>query len=205
MTGHVPVMTAEALEFLQASRGGLFVDCTVGLGGHSRLMLEAGASRVIGLDRDLDALAIARETLAPWPERVELVHADYRTLGAVLDELGIPLVDGALADLGVPSLQSDAPGRGPSFQRDEPLACAWTAAPATPPPTRRALQRGRARRRDLPAARTVRAHHALDRGRPPRRADRDDRAARGDRAPLGAPRLRAHRSCDADLRRFESG
>jgi len=121
MTGHVPVMTAEALEFLQASRGGLFVDCTVGLGGHSRLMLEAGASRVIGLDRDLDALAIARETLAPWPERVELVHADYRTLGAVLDERGIPLVDGALADLGVSSLQFDAPGRGFSFQRDEPL------------------------------------------------------------------------------------
>jgi len=121
MTGHVPVMTAEAIELLQPSRGGLFVDCTVGLGGHSRLMLEAGASRVIGLDRDLDALAIARDTLAPWPERVELVHADYRTLGAVLDERGIPLVDGALADLGVSSLQFDAPGRGFSFQRDEPL------------------------------------------------------------------------------------
>jgi len=121
MTGHVPVMTAEALEFLQPSRGGLFVDCTVGLGGHARLMLEAGASRVIGLDRDLDALAIARDTLARWPERVELVHADYRTLSAVLDERGIPLVDGALADLGVSSLQFDAPGRGFSFQRDEPL------------------------------------------------------------------------------------
>jgi 16S rRNA (cytosine1402-N4)-methyltransferase len=114
-------MTAEALAFLQPSSGGLFVDCTVGLGGHSRLMLEAGASRVIGLDRDLDALAIARDTLAPWPDRVELVHADYRTLGVVLDERGIPLVDGALADLGVSSLQFDAPGRGFSFQRDEPL------------------------------------------------------------------------------------
>jgi 16S rRNA (cytosine1402-N4)-methyltransferase len=121
MTGHVPVMTSEALEFLQPSRGGLFVDCTVGLGGHSRLILEAGASRVIGLDRDLDALAIARDTLAAWPGRVELVHADYRTLGAVLDERGIPLMDGALADLGVSSLQFDAAGRGFSFQRDEPL------------------------------------------------------------------------------------
>jgi 16S rRNA (cytosine1402-N4)-methyltransferase len=121
MTGHVPVMAAEALEFLQPARGGLFVDCTVGLGGHTRALLEAGASRVIGLDRDLDALAIARDTLAPWHDRVELVHADYRALGGVLDERGISLVDGALADLGVSSLQFDAPGRGFSFQRDEPL------------------------------------------------------------------------------------
>jgi len=121
MTGHVPVLTAEALQFLQPARGGLFVDCTVGLGGHTRALLEAGAARVIGLDRDLDALAIARETLAPWHDRVELVHADYRALDDVLDRRGISLVDGALADLGVSSLQFDAPGRGFSFQRDEPL------------------------------------------------------------------------------------
>ncbi len=121
MTGHVPVLTAEALQFLQPARGGLFVDCTVGLGGHTRALLEAGATRVIGLDRDLDALAIARETLAPWHDRVELVHADYRALDDVLDRRGISLVDGALADLGVSSLQFDAPGRGFSFQRDEPL------------------------------------------------------------------------------------
>jgi 16S rRNA (cytosine1402-N4)-methyltransferase len=121
MTGHVPVLTAEALQFLQPARGGLFVDCTVGLGGHTRALLEAGAARVIGLDRDLDALAIARETLAPWHDRIELVHADYRALDDVLDRRGISLVDGALADLGVSSLQFDAPGRGFSFQRDEPL------------------------------------------------------------------------------------
>jgi 16S rRNA (cytosine1402-N4)-methyltransferase len=121
MTGHVPVLTAEALQFLQPARGGLFVDCTVGLGGHTRALLEAGAARVIGLDRDLDALAIARETLAPWHDRVELVHADYRALDDVLDRRGISLVDGALADLGVSSLQFNAPGRGFSFQRDEPL------------------------------------------------------------------------------------
>ena len=118
---HVPVMTAEALDFLQPARGGLFVDCTVGLGGHSRALLEAGASRIIGLDRDLDALARARETLAPWGDRVELVHADYRALEEVLDARQISRVDGALADLGVSSLQFDAPGRGFSFQRDEPL------------------------------------------------------------------------------------
>ena len=119
--GHVPVLTAEVLQHLQPERGGLFVDCTVGLGGHTRALLEAGATRVIGLDRDPDALAIARGTLAPWSDRVELVHADYRTLDEVLDGRGIPLVDGALADLGVSSLQFDAPGRGFSFQRDEPL------------------------------------------------------------------------------------
>ena len=74
--GHVPVLTAEVLQYLQPGRGGLFVDCTVGLGGHARALLEAGATRILGLDRDLDALARARETLAPWSHRVELVHAD---------------------------------------------------------------------------------------------------------------------------------
>jgi len=121
MAAHIPVMTAQALEFLRPSQGGLFVDCTVGLGGHARALLEAGAARLIGLDRDPDALVRARETLAPWGERVELVHADYRSLDAVLDERRIDRVDGALADLGVSSLQFDELGRGFSFQRDEPL------------------------------------------------------------------------------------
>ena len=121
MTAHVPVMTAEALQFLRPERGGIFVDCTVGLGGHARALLEAGATRLIGLDRDRDALALARETLAPWSDRVELVHADYRSLADVLDSRNVDLVDGTLADLGVSSLQFDAPGRGFSFQRDEPL------------------------------------------------------------------------------------
>ena len=121
MTQHIPVMTAEVLQHLRPEQGGLFVDCTVGLGGHSRALLEAGASRIIGLDRDLDALARARETLAPWGDRVELVHADYRAIDEVLDSRQIAHVDGALADLGVSSMQFDAPGRGFSFQRDEPL------------------------------------------------------------------------------------
>jgi 16S rRNA (cytosine1402-N4)-methyltransferase len=118
---HVPVMTAEVVEFLRPEAGGLFVDCTVGLGGHARALLEAGATRVIGLDRDLDALARARETLAPWADRVELVHADYRAIEHVLDQRQIDRVDGTLADLGVSSMQFDEPGRGFSFQRDEPL------------------------------------------------------------------------------------
>ena len=118
---HVPVMTAEVLANLRPGGGGLFVDCTVGLGGHTRALLEAGADRVIGLDRDSEALAEARVALAPWSDRVELVHADYRAIADVLDSRRIARVDGALADLGLSSMQLEAPGRGFSFQRDEPL------------------------------------------------------------------------------------
>ncbi len=118
---HEPVMTAETIALLEPSRGGLFVDCTVGLGGHARVLLEAGASKVLGLDRDLEALKIARERLEEFGDRVELVHADYRELGRVLDDRGVAGVDGALADLGVSSMQLDAEGRGFSFRRDEPL------------------------------------------------------------------------------------
>ena len=118
---HVPVLTAEVVQQLQPQRGGTFVDCTVGLGGHARALLEAGATRIVGLDRDPEALEQARERLAPWIERVQLMHADYRALDSVLDRLGIPLVDGALADLGLSSLQLDTPGRGFSFQRDDRL------------------------------------------------------------------------------------
>jgi len=118
---HEPVMTAETIALLAPSRGGLFVDCTVGLGGHARALLEAGASRVLGLDRDPEALKIARVRLEEFGDRVELVHADYRQLGRVLDDRGVAGVAGTLADLGVSSMQLDAEGRGFSFRRDEPL------------------------------------------------------------------------------------
>ena len=85
------------------------------------MLLEGGATRLIGIDRDTDALAIARDALAAFGDRVTLVHADYRELGAVLDARGIAAVDGVLADLGVSSMQLDAEGRGFSFRRDEPL------------------------------------------------------------------------------------
>ena len=119
--GHVPVMTREVVEVLQPDRGGLYVDCTVGLGGHSRALLDAGASRLLGLDRDRDALAAARASLEAWSDRVELVHADFRDLPHVLADRGIEGIDGALADLGVSSLQLDGADRGFSFRRDEPL------------------------------------------------------------------------------------
>lgn len=67
---HVPVLPDEVLALLEPQRGGTFVDCTVGLGGHSRLMLERGAARLIGIDRDTDALARARQALEPFADRV---------------------------------------------------------------------------------------------------------------------------------------
>jgi 16S rRNA (cytosine1402-N4)-methyltransferase len=118
---HEPVMVAETVSLLVPSRGGLFVDCTVGLGGHSRALLEGGAQRLIGFDRDTDALAIAAAALAAWSDRVELVHSDYRQLAAVLASRAVTGADGILADLGVSSMQFDAEGRGFSFRRDEPL------------------------------------------------------------------------------------
>lgn len=121
MVAHAPVMVAEVVELLAPERGGVFLDCTVGLGGHARALLEAGATRVIGLDRDREALAGARQALAPWAGQVDLVHADYREVSRVLGARGVGAVDGALADLGVSSLQLEAEGRGFSFRRDEPL------------------------------------------------------------------------------------
>jgi 16S rRNA (cytosine1402-N4)-methyltransferase len=114
-------MLDEVLQMLAPERGGVFVDCTVGLGGHARRLLERGAGRLIGIDQDEAALTIAREALAAFGDRVELVHADYREIARVLDERAVSMVDGMLADLGVSSMQLEAEGRGFSFRRDEPL------------------------------------------------------------------------------------
>jgi len=114
-------MVAEVLEQLDPSRGGVFVDCTVGLGGHARALLDSGATRLIGFDRDPAAVEAARTALKAFGERVEVVHADYRRLNAVLDERGVGQVNGVLADLGVSSMQLDEPGRGFSFRQDDPL------------------------------------------------------------------------------------
>ena len=97
------------------------MDCTVGLGGHASALLQRGATQLVGLDRDPAALTEAREALAQWKDRVELVHADYRDLAAVLDARGLMTVAGVVADLGVSSMQLESEGRGFSFRRDEPL------------------------------------------------------------------------------------
>ncbi len=114
-------MVAEALTHLAPSRGGVFVDGTVGLGGHARAALEAGATTLLGVDRDPAAVELARERLAEFGDRARVVHGDYRDLPAILDAAGLSTVDGILLDLGVSSMQFDAPGRGFSFRRDEPL------------------------------------------------------------------------------------
>ena len=120
---HAPVLVAETLAQLDPSRGGLFVDCTVGLGGHSRALLEHGAVRILGLDRDADALALAANALDAFGDHVELVHADYRDLERVLDGRGIERIAGALADLGVSSMQLACRSRR---QSGVTSACRWS-------------------------------------------------------------------------------
>lgn len=119
---HEPVLVAEVISHLVPARGGLFVDCTLGAGGHARALLEGGASRVLGLDRDRTAVALASLNLHDCLDRVEMVHGDYRGLGDVLDARAISRVDGGiLADLGVSSMQLDDAERGFSFRSDAPL------------------------------------------------------------------------------------
>jgi 16S rRNA (cytosine1402-N4)-methyltransferase len=115
------VLLDQAVSLMQPRREGVYVDCTVGLGGHAAALLEAGAGRLIALDRDADALAIAGGRLQAFGDRVELVHADYRELPRVLAGRHVTGIDGAIADLGVSSMQLDDPGRGFSFRQDGPL------------------------------------------------------------------------------------
>ncbi len=119
---HRPVLLRESLELLQPERGGLFVDCTLGLGGHSEAILEASTeARVIGIDRDRAALDWATERLARFGPRFRAVHANYKDIARVVAEAGESVVSGVLADLGVSSLQLDAAERGFSFRHDAPL------------------------------------------------------------------------------------
>ncbi|MFN2515343.1 MAG: 16S rRNA (cytosine(1402)-N(4))-methyltransferase RsmH [Pyrinomonadaceae bacterium] len=119
---HRPVLLKETIHFLAPQRGGLFVDCTVGLGGHSEAILEASAeTRVIGIDRDPEALISTSERLAHFGERFRAIHADFREINLVLEDLGERGPVGVLADLGVSSLQFDSTTRGFSFRFDAPL------------------------------------------------------------------------------------
>src|SRR6266550_5734670 len=119
---HRPVLLRETIEFLNSERGGLFLDCTVGLGGHSEAILESSeATRVIGFDRDSAALAAATQRLLRFGNRFHALHADFRDVGRVLNEFGEEHVTGVVADLGVSSLQFDSETRGFSFRFDAPL------------------------------------------------------------------------------------
>jgi 16S rRNA (cytosine1402-N4)-methyltransferase len=124
VTQHVPVLVAETLALLAPERrpGGWFVDATVGLGGHAEALLRrAPEARLLGLDRDPQALERAAERLAVFGDRVRLEHANFGDLEAVLERLGFVSVAGVLADLGVSSLQLDTAERGFSFRFDGPL------------------------------------------------------------------------------------
>ena len=120
---HDPVMVAEVLDGLDVRPGGRYIDATVGLGGHAEAILDAAQpdGALLGIDLDSHALAIAGERLAPFGDAVVLVQGHHSEIAEIAREHGFEQVSGVLFDLGVSSLQLDAPGRGFSFQRDEPL------------------------------------------------------------------------------------
>lgn len=123
MQPHVPVMPAEVLQYLQPRPGGVYVDFTVGAGGHSRLIAEAIApgGRLIGFDWDPHALELAAPRLQVPGVQVDLVHSGFAHAREQLSRLGLDRVDGLMADLGVSSMQLDQPERGFSFSAEGPL------------------------------------------------------------------------------------
>jgi len=120
--GHVTVLLSEAVDALQVKPDGIYVDCTFGRGGHSRLILTrlSKAGRLIAIDKDPAAVRAAARMGEAAP-RFMCVHAGFASFDAVLDELGVGAVDGVLMDLGVSSPQVDEAERGFSFRRDGPL------------------------------------------------------------------------------------
>jgi len=119
---HVPVLLEEVLEGMGIRQGGVYLDGTVGWGGHSfQILARYTDTRVIGLDRDREAVKKASERLAGFGGRVRIFHGNFRTLDQVLDKMGIAQVDGILLDCGVSSLQLEDAGRGFSFLHEGPL------------------------------------------------------------------------------------
>ncbi len=123
--GHIPVLLARVSDLLSpvsATPAALVVDATIGLGGHAAALLAAHPGlRILGLDRDPAALRVSEERLAPYADRVQLVHTRFDALTEVLEDAGIQGVDGILFDLGVSSMQLDEAGRGFSYSRDTGL------------------------------------------------------------------------------------
>lgn len=122
-TPHVSVLYHEIITALQPRASGQYVDGTLGAGGHAAGILQASApnGQLLGLDLDPQALAIARQRLAPFGERAHLAQASYTDMAAQAHSLGWLAVDGILLDLGVSSMQIDSPARGFSFLEDGPL------------------------------------------------------------------------------------
>jgi len=118
---HTPVLEGEIVDAMAPRPNGIYVDCTLGAGGHAEALLAAGAGYVIGLDRDAAALELARKRLDRFGDRFESRHGPFSQLREHLDALGIDRVEGVLADLGVSSMQLDTPARGMSFRHAGPL------------------------------------------------------------------------------------
>lgn len=120
---HIPVLLPEVIEALQPRSGGVYLDGTVGAGGHSAAILRASApdGRLFGCDQDPHALALARQNLAEFGERVHLYHANFSQMAELAARYSLPPAAGILLDLGVSSMQFDQPERGFSFQADGPL------------------------------------------------------------------------------------
>lgn len=120
---HVSVLRKETIANLITDTSGVYVDCTLGGGGHSRALADqlTGQATIIGLDQDRDAIAAATERLADTSCRHIFVQRNFRYISEVLDELGIDTVDGIMFDLGVSSYQLDTPDRGFSYMQDGPL------------------------------------------------------------------------------------
>lgn len=120
---HVTVLAERTVDLVAPRAGGIYVDCTLGGGGHAERILERSSpdGRLVGIDRDERALAASRERLARFGDRVHYVHARFGAVGRALGELGIPAVDGIIADLGVSSPQLDDASRGFSILREGPL------------------------------------------------------------------------------------
>jgi len=117
---HRPVMPEEVLALLAPERGGLIVDATLGMGGHTELILgSAPAVQVLGLDRDAESIRLAEDRLARFGDRFKAVQSDYREIASVVAERGLESVDGILVDLGISSYQLDNPERGFSFRGGE--------------------------------------------------------------------------------------
>lgn len=126
-------MPEQVLEHLMPERGGTYVDATVGLGGHAERILSASEdSRLIGVDRDAESLALAGRRLERFGDRVSLVHDDFRNLPAILEAQETGPIAGLVADLGISSHQLAAEGRGFSFLRDEPLDMRMDRSSGTP-------------------------------------------------------------------------
>lgn len=119
---HVPVMPGEVTEGLNIKENGIYLDCTLGGGGHSELILKKlTTGRLIAIDKDEEALAFAKSRLSGYGDKVTFVHSDFKRADEVLDDLNIDRIDGVLMDLGVSSYQLDAAERGFSYRFDAPL------------------------------------------------------------------------------------